>query len=79
MSQELLQKIACELNKRYKERYLTKLDFSYAANVDEKTIRRILKGNQNISILLLHNICNALDISIYELFQSIELDQEHQS
>jgi len=55
------------------------LDFSYAANVDEKTIRRILNGNQNISILLLHNICNALDISIYELFQSIELDQEHQS
>jgi transcriptional regulator with XRE-family HTH domain len=52
--------------------YTSKLDFSYSANVDEKTIRRILKGDQNISILLLHQICLALDTSIGELFQSIE-------
>ena len=79
MSQELLHKIACEITKRYQERYPTKLDFSYAADVDEKTIRRVLNGNQNMSILLLHNICCALDISLYELFQSIELDQQEQS
>jgi DNA-binding XRE family transcriptional regulator len=72
MSQELLQKIACELNKRYKERYLTKLDFSYAANVDEKTIRRILQGRQNISIILLKKVCEAVDLSLSDLFQLIE-------
>jgi transcriptional regulator with XRE-family HTH domain len=79
MSQELLQKIACEITKRYQEMYPTKLDFSYAADVDEKTIRRVLNGSQNISILLLHNICSALGISIYELFQSIELAQQEQN
>lgn len=72
MSQELLQKIACELNKRYKERYLTKLEFSYEANVDEKTIRRILQGRQNISIILLKKVCEAVDLSLSDLFQLIE-------
>jgi transcriptional regulator with XRE-family HTH domain len=79
MPEDLLLKIATEINKRYKERYPTKLYFSYAADVDEKTIRRVLNGNQNMSILLLHNICCALDISLYELFKSIELDQQEQN
>lgn len=72
MSKEILEKLALEINSRYKDRYPSKLEFSYSADVDEKTIRRILKGDQNISILLLHQICMALDTSIGELFQSIE-------
>lgn len=72
MSKEILEKLAIEINIRYMDRYPSKLDFSYSADVDEKTIRRILKGNQNISIMLLHQICMALDTSIGELFQSIE-------
>ena len=70
-------KIAIELNKRYQEKYPTKLEFSYGADVDEKTIRRVLNGKQNISIILLHQICQALDITIMELFQSIESSHEH--
>jgi transcriptional regulator with XRE-family HTH domain len=72
VSKEILEKLAGEINIRYMKCYSSKLDFSYSANVDEKTIRRILKGDQNISILLLHQICLALDTSIGELFQSIE-------
>ena len=72
MPQELLMKIATEINKRYQEKYPTKLEFSYAADVDEKTIRRVLNGKQNISIILLHQICQALDITIMELFHCID-------
>ncbi len=72
MSKEILEKLAIEINIRYMDRYPSKLDFSYSADVDEKTIRRILKGDQNVSIMLLHQICMALDTSIGELFQSIE-------
>lgn len=72
MSKEILEKLAIEINIRYVDRYPSKLDFSYSADVDEKTIRRILKGDQNISIILLNQICIALDTSIGELFQSIE-------
>ena len=62
MPQELLMKIAVEINKRYQEKYPTKLEFSYAANVDEKTIRRVLNGKQNISLVLIDRICKVLDI-----------------
>ena len=72
MPQELLMKIAAEINKRYQEKYPTKLEFSYAADVDEKTIRRVLNGKQNISILLLHQICRALDMTVLELLNSID-------
>lgn len=72
MSKEILEKLAIEINIRYVDRYPSKLVFSYSADVDEKTIRRILKGDQNISIILLNQICIALDTSIGELFQSIE-------
>lgn len=78
MPQELLEQIAFELNKRYRLRYQTKLEFSYDANVDERTIRRVLKGSQNISILLLHRLCLALDITILELFQSIDKSEIEQ-
>ncbi len=72
MSKEILEKLATEIQSRYQERYPSKLEFSYAADVDERTIRRILKGDQNMSILLLHQICIALDTNISELFRSIE-------
>lgn len=72
MAKELLEILATEIHNRYKVRYPSKLEFSYSADVDERTIRRILKGDQNISILLLHQICLALDTSIGEIFHSIE-------
>jgi len=72
MSKEILEKLATEIQIRFEDRYPSKLEFSYSADVDERTIRRILKGDQNISILLLHQICLALDTSIGELFHGIE-------
>jgi len=72
MSKEILEKLATEIQSRYEDRYPSKLEFSYSADVDERTIRRILKGDQNMSILLLHQICLALDTSIGELFHGIE-------
>jgi hypothetical protein len=72
MSKEILEKLATEIQNRYEDRYPSKLEFSYSADVDERTIRRILKGDQNMSILLLHQICLVLDTSIGELFHGIE-------
>lgn len=72
MSEEFLLKLGAEVEKRYKLKFVSKLEFSFACDVDEKTIRRLFKGEQNISILLLKKICDALEIKLSELIISIE-------
>lgn len=72
MSDEFLLKLGKEIENRYKLKFVSKLEFSFACDVDEKTIRRLLQGKQNISIILLKKICDALDIKLSELMLSIE-------
>lgn len=52
---------------------MSKLDFAIACDVDEKTIRRILKGEQNISIEILIKIADALKTKPSLLLQKISL------
>lgn len=42
-----------------------------AIDVDESTVRRIYKGEQNISLKVIISICNAFDIKISDLFLEI--------
>lgn len=49
------------------EKYKTQLEFAATCDVDERTLRRIFKAEQNASILVLRKIANGLEISLKEL------------
>jgi DNA-binding Xre family transcriptional regulator len=72
MSDSFLLKLGQEIEKRYKDKFNSKLEFSYACDVDEKTIRRLFLGKQNVSILILKKICDTLEIKISDVLISIE-------
>ena len=59
------------LGKRIEELYIKKYknqsDFAAACEVDTRTIRRIIKSEQNPTILVLRRIAIALDIELKEL------------
>ncbi len=67
----ILEDIAVIINREYPKKFKTKLEFAAAADVEETTIRRVLKGEQNLSIKLLQQICNAVDIKLSDLFKEI--------
>jgi len=59
------------IGKKAKTKYKSNVEFANVCDVSEGTIRRILLGEQNISIKLLKRICDALDIKISELLKDI--------
>lgn len=67
----ILQDIAVIINREYPKKFKTKLEFAAAADVEETTIRRVLKGEQNLSLKLLQQICIAIDIKLSDLFTEI--------
>ncbi len=67
INQTTFKRIAEILNQEYPKHFNSKLAFAGAADVDEKTIRRILKGEQNISLDLLIQICKVLELQPSEL------------
>lgn len=69
---DILQDIAVIINREYPKKFKTKVEFAAAADVEEATIRRVLKGEQNLSIKLLQQICSALDIKLSDLFDEID-------
>jgi len=69
---DILQDIAVIINREYPKKFKTKVDFAAASDVEEATIRRVLKGEQNLSIKLLKQICDAIDINLSDLFNQIE-------
>jgi len=71
--QEVLNSLAKYLNDVYPSFFSSKLDFAVAVNVDEKTIRRILKGEQNISLKILCNISAAINKTPSDVLRAINL------
>lgn len=59
------------VGKKAKVKFKSNVEFANVCDVSEGTIRRILRGNQNISIKVLNRICEALDISMSDLFKDI--------
>ena len=72
MSKDLLINLGVAIQKKSKAKFKTNIDFAIACDVDEKTIRRIYKGQQNISIKILQKISFALDTRMSELLEEIE-------
>jgi len=73
MSEEFLIKLGDNINTRAKAKFKTNLEFASACEIDEASIRRILKGKQNFSIKIFLKICNALDIKMSELLSELNL------
>lgn len=69
---DILSNIAIVVNREYPKKFKTKVEFAAAADVEEATIRRVLKGEQNLSIKLLHQICSAIDVRLSDLFEEID-------
>lgn len=49
------------------EKFRTQTEFSDVSGIDTRTIRRIIKAEQNPTILILRKISNALEISLHDL------------
>lgn len=71
MPEETLVKLGNAIGKKAKAKFKTNVDFAFACDVDEKSVRRILNGEQNISIMVLKRICSALEIKMSELLAEI--------
>lgn len=56
-----------KIDKLSSEKFPTQIAFSDASDVDSRTLRRIIKAEQNPTILMLRKISNALEISLDEL------------
>ena len=67
-SLDIRQAIAEVINEKMEQDDWSGRGLESISGVNEITIRRLRKGEQNISIELLYRICIALDISMADLF-----------
>lgn len=68
---DLLIKLGNYVGKKAKAKFKSNVEFANVCNVNESTIRRILQGEQNISIHVLKRICEALEIKMSDLLKDI--------
>ena len=68
---DILVKIGDYIGKKAKAKFKSNVEFANVCDVNESTIRRILRGQQNISIKVLKKICEALDIKMSDLLKEI--------
>lgn len=73
MSENFLVKLGKIIEAKAKTKFKTNLEFASACDIDEKSIRRILKGDQNFSIQIFSKICVALDVKMSDLLSEINL------
>lgn len=64
-------KIGNYIRKKAKAKFSSNVEFANVSNVAESTIRRVLAGEQNITVKVLQQICDALSIKISDLFREI--------
>jgi transcriptional regulator with XRE-family HTH domain len=57
------------IGKKAKAKFKSNVEFANVSDVNESTIRRILRGEQNISLKVLKRICEALDIKMSDLLK----------
>jgi len=73
-----LQKIFGEtIRKLRKKRNLSQENLAFKANIDRTYISDIEKGERNISIQIIYQLANALQISLSELSKEIENHEEY--
>ncbi len=68
---DILVKIGDYIGKRAKVKFKSNVEFANVCDVNESTIRRILLGEQNVSIKVLKRICDSLDIKMSDLLKEL--------
>lgn len=68
---DILIKLGNNIGRKAQSKFKSNVEFSNVADVTETTIRRVLLGKQNISIKLLEQICDALDVKMSDLLKEI--------
>lgn len=68
---EVVKRIETLFIKKYQG---NKSAFARECGCDEKTIRKIMNGEQFISVNLAFRICKALDLTMSELFEGLALE-----
>lgn len=73
MPEDFLIKLGVIICERAKTKFKSNLEFASVCDIDEKSIRRILKGQQNFSIIIFSKICTALDVKMSELLSELNM------
>ena len=66
---DILVKMGEILSQKAKAKFKSNLEFADVAGIGEGTVRRILNGDQNVSIKLLQKACDALGIKMSDLLK----------
>lgn len=66
---DILKSIGDQIGKKAKTKFKSNVEFANVCDVSESTIRRILLGQQNLSIKVLKRICEVLDIKLSDLLK----------
>ncbi|MCB9189476.1 MAG: helix-turn-helix transcriptional regulator [Flavobacteriales bacterium] len=64
---EFLFQLGAKIEELGSNMYKTQTEFSEACEIDTRTLRRIIKAEQNPTILVLRKIAKALDSNLDEL------------
>jgi DNA-binding XRE family transcriptional regulator len=64
---EYLYQLGRKIERLYREKFSSQNVFAKAVDCDNRTIRRIIRGEQNISIILAIKISKALNIKLTDL------------
>lgn len=62
-----LKKLGKNINKLAVKKYASKNAFAKAAELDARSIGRIINGEQNLTIIALRKISKALDTELHDL------------
>lgn len=64
--------IGLTLDKLRKEQKFSKTELSIRADLEERYVRAIIKGEKNPTIFVLQSLCEALGISLSEFFSRVD-------
>ena len=64
--------VGLALDKLRKERKLSKTALSIHADLEERYVRAIIKGEKNPTVFVLQSLSEALGITLTELFTSVD-------
>lgn len=65
--QDLLRKIGARIVKIRRDRNLTQVDLGHKFDSDKQTVQRLEAGGTNATVLTLHKISKALNVSLKDL------------
>jgi DNA-binding Xre family transcriptional regulator len=68
---DVLVRLGDYIGKKAKVKFKSNVEFANVCDINESTVRRILQGEQNVSVKVLERICEALEVKISDVFKEI--------